>query len=360
MIGAQVRHVEDDVVLVRAAAAPFLDLLIHAAADEVARRQVLQRRRVALHEALAVAVAQDRALAAAAFGQQHAGAGDAGRMELPELHVLQRDAGARRYAQAVARVDEGVGARREDAPRSAGRQQHDLGLEDVDVARLHLERRDADAVAVGIADQVERHPLDEEVGARLDVLLVQRVQHRVAGSVGRGAGALHRLFAVVGGVAAERALVDRAVGVAVERHPEVLELVDDLGRLAAHELDRVLVAEPVGALDGVEEVVVPVVLVHVAERGADAALRRHGVRARREHLRQHGDVEARQRELQRGAHARAAGADDDDVEAPPRQGSCGSHSHHSLHRTWTAQPAQPTSQTIANTCSTRRSATGLM
>jgi hypothetical protein len=46
----------------------------------------------------------------------------------------------------------------------------------------------------------------------LHVLLVQRVQHRVAGAVGRGAGALHRLLAVVGGVAAERALVDRAVG----------------------------------------------------------------------------------------------------------------------------------------------------
>ena len=139
-------------------------------------------------------------------------------------------------------------------------------------------------VALGVADQVERHPLDEEVGARLDVLLVQRVQHRVAGAVGRGAGALHRLLAVVGGVAAERALVDRAVRVAVERHAEVLELVDDLRRLAAHELDRVLVAEPVGALDGVVEVVVPVVLAHVAERGADAALRRDRVRAGREHL----------------------------------------------------------------------------
>ena len=101
----------------------------------------------------------------------------------------------------------------------------------------YLERGDADDGALGVADQVERHPLDEEVGARLDVLLVERVQHRVAGAVGGGAGALHRLFAVVGGVAAERALVDRAVGVAVERHAEVLELVDDVRRLAAHELD---------------------------------------------------------------------------------------------------------------------------
>src|SRR3989338_5193427 len=32
----------------------------------------------------------------------------------------------------------------------------------------------------------------------------------------------------------------------------------------------------------------------------------------------------------------------------------------SLHRTWTAQPAQPTSQTRVHTCSDRRSQTGLM
>ena len=60
-----------------------------------------------------------------------------------------------------------------------------------------------------------------------------------------------RLLAEVRRVAAERTLVDRAVGIAVERHAEVLELVDDVRRFAAHELDRVLVAEPVGALDGV-------------------------------------------------------------------------------------------------------------
>ena len=69
--------------------------------------------------------------------------------------------------------------------------------------------------------------------------------------------------------------------------------------------------------DGVVEVVVPVVFRHVAERRADAALRRDGVRARREHLGQHRDVEARARELQRGAHAGSAGADDHDVEPAP-------------------------------------------
>src|SRR4030095_11615260 len=72
---ARVLYVEEDVFLVAPAAAAFLDLLVHAARDEVARRQVLQRGGVTLHEALAVAVAQDRALAAAALGPQHARAG---------------------------------------------------------------------------------------------------------------------------------------------------------------------------------------------------------------------------------------------------------------------------------------------
>ena len=356
------RHVEDDVVLLRPAAPPFLDLLVHAARDEVARRQVLEGRRVALHEALAGAVAQDRALAAAALGEQHPGAVDAGRVELPELHVLERDRGARRHAEAVAGVDEGVGRGGEDPPGAAGGEHHRLGLQDVQLAGLHLERGDADHRALGVADQVERHPLDEEVGPGLDVLLVERVQHRVAGAVGRGAGALHRLFAVVGGVAAERALVDRAVRIAVERHAEVLELVDDVRRLAAHELDRVLVAEPVGALDRVVEVIVPVVLAHVAERGADAALRRDRVRAGREHLGQHGDVQAGARQAQRRLHAGAAGADDDDVEAARRHrggSDCRAGSHHSLQSTCTAQPAQPTSQAIVSTCRPRRTPIGL-
>ena len=163
-LGAQVVELEQHVVLVRTAATAFLDLLVHGARHEVARRQVFQGRRIALHEALAVAVEQDGAFAAAAFGQQHAGAGHAGRVELPELHVLQRNAGARGHAQAVAGVDEGVGGGGEDAAGAAGGQQHGLGVQDVQVAGFHLQCRHADHVAFGVADQVQRHPLDEEAG----------------------------------------------------------------------------------------------------------------------------------------------------------------------------------------------------
>ena len=317
-VGAEVVELQQHVILERTAAATLLDLLVHRAADDVARREILEVRRVALHEALAVAVEENPALAAHAFGDQHAGARDAGRMELPELHVLERDAGARRHAEAVAGIDERVGRRGEDAAGAARREHRRLRLQDHDLARLHLERDHAQHVAVGVAHEVERHPLDEELRACADVALVERVQERVPGAVGRGAGPLHGFLAEVGRVPAERPLVDRAVGVAVERHAEMLELVDDLRRHPAHVLDRVLVAEPVRALDRVVHVPEPVVLGHVAERGADAALRRDGVRACREHFRQHGDRQPGFGELQRRAHAGTAGADDDRVELAHR------------------------------------------
>src|SRR3546814_9683140 len=49
-----------------------------------------------------------------------------------------------------------------------------------------------------------------------------------------------RTFAHILHMAAERALIDGAVGVAAERHAGVLEFVDRGGRLAHHIFDRVL------------------------------------------------------------------------------------------------------------------------
>ena len=59
----------------------------------------------------------------------------------------------------------------------------------------------------------------------------------------------------------------------------VLELVDVARRLVAEDLDRVLVAEVVGALDRVERVLLGVVLGRVAERRVDPAFGRAGVAA---------------------------------------------------------------------------------
>ena len=54
-LGVEMLDVQLDVILVRAAAAAFADLDGHRAADDVARGEILGRRRIALHEALAAA-----------------------------------------------------------------------------------------------------------------------------------------------------------------------------------------------------------------------------------------------------------------------------------------------------------------
>ena len=97
-------QVQVAVVLLRAAAAALADLDRHGAANNVARRQVLGGRRVTLHEALALAVLEEAALAARALCDEAAGAVDTRRVELHELLVLQRVAGARHHGVAVARA----------------------------------------------------------------------------------------------------------------------------------------------------------------------------------------------------------------------------------------------------------------
>ena len=244
--------------------------------------------RVALHEALARGVAQDRALAAGALGEQDAEAGQAGRVELEELHVLERQALAPDDADAVAREGVGVRGGLVDLAEAAGGEDDRLRLEDVQLAGRELVGDDArrllDPVDLG-HHEVERVVLVVEVDAELDAVLEQRLQDHVAGAVGGVAGPAHRRLAVVAGVAAEAALVDLAVGRAVERQAHVLEVEDRVDRLLREDLGGILVDEVVAALDGVEGVPLPGVLFDVGERRGHAALRRARVGAGRVELR---------------------------------------------------------------------------
>jgi hypothetical protein len=117
-------------------------------------------------------------------------------------------------------------------------------------------------------------------------------------------------------VAAERALIDPAVGSARERHAHMLELDHRVDRVPGHVLDRLLVAEPVRALDRVVHVPAPVVLTHahVAEGGADPALRRNGMAAGRINLADASGLEAGAGRAESRAQTRPA-ADYDDVVA---------------------------------------------
>ena len=133
------------------------------------------------------------ALAAHALGDQHARARHAGRMELPELHVFERDAGARRHAEAVAGVDECVGASpRRCVPPRRSRSSVAFACRIITSPVSISSAVTPSTSPLGVADQVERHPFDEELRVRADVALIERVQHRMAGAVGRRARALHR------------------------------------------------------------------------------------------------------------------------------------------------------------------------
>ena len=107
---SQVFEVQMDVILLQADATPLQDLHRHGTAHHIAGSQVLGVGGVALHEALAFGIGEISAFAAHAFGDQHASTINAGRMELDELHVLQRQAGASCHGVAVARLHMRTGA----------------------------------------------------------------------------------------------------------------------------------------------------------------------------------------------------------------------------------------------------------
>jgi hypothetical protein len=90
----------------------------------------------------------------------------------------------------------------------------------------------------------------------------------------------------------------------------VLKLDHHFVSLFAHEFDRVLVAEPVGTLDGIVHVPRPVILLGIAERGSHTTLRRNRVRTRREDLGQHSRLQAGFGQLDSRTQTGATGTDD--------------------------------------------------
>lgn len=78
-------------------------------------------------------------------------------------------------------------------------------------------------------------------------------------------------------------------------------------------MNSVLVAEPVGTLDGIVHVPPPIILVHVTQRSIDTALRGHGVASSREELGDAGSVEPSLGKTEGSAQARAAGSDDNGI-----------------------------------------------
>ena len=222
---------------------PCVDLGLLRARDDVARGELERVRRVLLHEALAVRVDEERAFAAAALGDEHARRVERRRVELHELHVLQRQPRVQRHRRAVAGA--GVGVRRRAVlPPGAARRHHDgLAAERLQPAVQEIPADDALAAAV-----VERELPREELLVHLDVALHDLLVEHLDQHVARDVGGVDRARRAGG---AERPLRELAVLAPREERAPVLELVDVAGRLAREDLDRVLVADVVGALDRV-------------------------------------------------------------------------------------------------------------
>ena len=91
----------------------------------------------------------------------------------------------------------------------------------MDATILQTPGDEAAAHALVIHDQVEREILDEELGVVLQALLIQRVQDRMPGAIGGGAGThRRRSLTVFRHVAAERALIDSPLSVRLNGTPK--------------------------------------------------------------------------------------------------------------------------------------------
>merc|ERR1712093_21258 len=145
-------------------------------------------------------------------------------------------------------------------------------------------------------------------------LAVEGVLDGVPGSVGSGGASVGlSTLAVLERLTTKGALVDLALLGSGEGNTEVLELDDGVGRLSAHVVNSVLVAEPVGTLDGVVHMPSPVVLGHVAKSSVDTTLSGDSVGSGGEELCDAGGVEAGLCETEGGSQAGTTGADDDGI-----------------------------------------------
>ncbi len=314
-IRCQVLEMQVDVIFLLADAAPLADLDRLGSADHVARGEVLLARRIFGHEPVPFAVGQVTTLAASALRNQNAGAIYAGRVELDEFHVLQWQPRAQHHGVAVTGTGVSRGAGLVDPTAAASGDDGHIGAEPMNRPVLETPSEQTAARAILVHQEVHGEILDKEACLVLEALLIERVQDGVAGPIRGGAGPIrHVALGIICRVSTKAALVDLALVGTAERHTQMLEFHDSGDRLTAHEFDRVLVTEPVGAPDCVEHVPAPVVPFHVAERRADATLRGNRVAACREDLGDAGSVQPRRDHAQCRAQSGAAGAEDDHVE----------------------------------------------
>ena len=295
------------------AAATFTDFDHNRTRDHVTTGQVLRVRGIALHKALAMFIQQITAFTTAAFCHQHARARNAGRVELPHFHILHRNTGTQRHTHAVAGVDMSVSGGLVNTACAAGRQ-HGCARFEVDhFAGFDTQRGTPHYRAILVFHQIQRIPFRKNGGVVFQVLLVQRVQQRVTGTVSRCCGTRRLFAAEVFRLAAERTLIDTAIVKTGERQPHVLQFQNRFRAGFAHIFNRVLVADVVRSFYGIVHVPFPVIFMGITERHGDATLCGYGMGTGWEDFGEQRTGLAALGNLQRCAHTCAACANNNSI-----------------------------------------------
>lgn len=232
-------------------------------------------------------------------------------MELNHLHVAQRQPGAKRHREPVARlVTRGrvIAVHRRTA---AGREHDRTRADEHELARADVDQeRSGNARSVARRNERDRAMLLEALDRACPHLLGEPVDDLDTGEVALVHGAIE-------GLAGEGLLVQRAVGVAVEEAAElVLEFANALDRPGDEAPCELLVREPLSAFDRVHEVT----LDRIAFGECDVVAALHHPRAAtlaEQPFHRDGDRERRigVERVQGREQARSAATEDEDVGA---------------------------------------------
>ena len=167
----------------------FGDVLFHAPRDDVARRQLLFLRLVVGHEAMAVDVLQQPAIAARALGQKNACRKSRRRMKLHRLHIaeggnagLQGDGGGNAFG------DNRIRRHAVEPPRAAAGNRSGFGDVSCQFTGNKISH-DRAVTTAAIVDQSNRFGSLVHRDAIGNRLIAHGEQHRVARAVGHVTGA---------------------------------------------------------------------------------------------------------------------------------------------------------------------------
>ena len=168
----------------------------------------------------------------------------------------------------------------EQAACASGGQKHVARMNGVHLTLMGVERHHAFGFGTILGDhQIGYIPFFCEFDAFCHALLPQREEDLMADAVCGVCGSANRFLAEILGMPAETTLCDVPVFGAGERHAGMFQFDDRCRSLLREQFGRILIDQPIAALDSVVVVPMPIVVFDIAEAGRDAAFCGTGVRS---------------------------------------------------------------------------------